>query len=243
MPGAGGKPAARFIPRIILVLVVLAAAVVAGVLGGREAAAWIPAFVGWVERAGPAAPVVFVAGYAAGTVLLVPGSIMTLAAGAVFGVVHGTLLVAVGATGGMVLAFGLSRRLTRRLVERRLAGSPRLAALDGAVSEDGWRVVLLLRLSPLIPFSILNYLLGLTRVRFRDFLAGSIGILPWTAVYAWAGALAGDLAAISVGAIRPPSGLRVAMVAVGAVATVGLVVVLTRRARQALARVAPDLAA
>lgn len=230
------------VPWVVAGVVLLVAGLAIGLGGGREAAARIPALVAWVEGAGAAAPLLFVVGYAVGTVLLVPGSFMTLAAGAVFGVFQGTMLVAAGATLGMMLAFLLSRRLARGLVQRRLAATPRLEVLDRAVGADGLRIVLLLRLSPLFPFALLNYLLGLTQVRFRDYLLGSLGIIPWTIAYAWAGALAGDLAAISAGTAAPPSGVRVALLAVGGLATVVLALVIGRQARRALTQVAPDLA-
>jgi uncharacterized membrane protein YdjX (TVP38/TMEM64 family) len=132
-------------------------------------------------------------------------------------------------------AFLLGRTIARDWVARRLGQDPRLAAIDAAVGQSGFKIVLLLRLSPLFPFNVLNYTLGLTRVRLRDFVLGSwIGMLPGTALYVYIGSLVTSASELASGA-RPSSGVagRVLLV-VGLVATLAVVVLVTRIARKAL---------
>ncbi len=142
-----------------------------------------------VEEAGVAGPVVFVVLYTLLTVLLFPGSVLTLAAGVLFGVAAGTALTVVGATIGATLAFLVARRLGRAQVEQ-VAGR-RAVALDRWLAGHGISAVLLLRLVPLVPFNLLNYAAGVTGVRLRDYVLGTfVGIIPGTFAYA---ALGGTL--------------------------------------------------
>lgn len=217
-----------------IALVVLA--LVALVLVGRTAGAHFAEFAAWVEAQGALAPLVFVLGYSAAVVAFVPGSILTLAGGALFGVAWGTLYVFVAATLGSSLAFLIARYVARGMVERRLAGTPRLAAIDRAVAAEGRKIVLLLRLSPAIPFSVLNYALGLTRVHFADYLAGAIGMLPGTLLYVWSGKLIGDVAALAGGASAPKGPAYWTLIAVGLIATLLVTWLITRTARRALAQ-------
>jgi len=136
---------------------------------GRLAGGRVPEFAAWVEGLGWWAPAAFIVAYALATVAFIPGSLLTLAAGAIFGVLHGTAICFVAASTGAALAFGVSRHLARAAIERRLAGNERFAAVDRAIARDGRKIVLLLRLSPVFPFNLLNYALGLTRVRFSDY--------------------------------------------------------------------------
>ena len=181
-----------------------AAGVAALVLGGRELGRSLPAFVAWVDGVGVFGPIVFVAGYVAGVVGFVPGSILTLAAGAIFGLAAGTAYVFVAALIGSSIAFALARSLARRRVERWIEGDARFAAIDRAVAREGGKIVFLLRLSPLFPFSLLNYALGLTRVRFSDYTLASLGMLPWTVFDVYLGRVVGDLASVSSGGAALP---------------------------------------
>jgi uncharacterized membrane protein YdjX (TVP38/TMEM64 family) len=193
----------------------------------------VPRFAQAVEGLGPWGPAAFVVGYVVAAVAFVPGSLLTLAAGAIFGLVRGTLYVLAGATLGAGAAFLVSRYVARSYVERKLAGNPRFAALDRAIGADGRRIVFLLRLSPVFPFNVLNYALGLTRVRFADFLVASAGMLPGTVLYVYYGKLAGDLAALAGDA--PPRGASYWVVlGVGLAATVIVTTIVTRAARRSL---------
>src|ERR1700716_412210 len=130
--------------------------------------------------------------------LVLPGSIITLAAGSLFGVVVGTAVVSLASVTGASLAFWLGRTLARGLVEKRLGRTRRFRALDRAVAVGGFKIVLLTRLSPLFPFSLLNYAFGLTKVRFRDYvLASWIGMLPGTVMYVYLGSTVTELADVA----------------------------------------------
>jgi uncharacterized membrane protein YdjX (TVP38/TMEM64 family) len=217
--------------KILLTLVVLAALLYLG----RSAGAYVPQFAEWVESLGPAGPLVFVAGYALAVVAFVPGSILTLAAGAIFGLAEGTLYVFFAATLGATLAFLIARHGARAAIERRIESDARFAAIDRAVGQDGRKIVFLLRLSPVFPFNLLNYGLGLTKVSLVDYFVASIGMLPGTLLYVYAGKVAGDVAAVAGGA-GPERGLGTwLLTGVGLLATLLVTVLVTRIARRALA--------
>ncbi len=218
--------------------VIAVAAVSALVAFGRQAGEGLPGFVDWVRNLGPWAPGIFVATYALGVLAFVPGAVMTAAAGAIFGVGQGTALVLLGATLGATGAFGISRRLARGAVSRWIRRDARFAAIDEAVRCQGFRIVFLLRLSPILPFNLLNYGLGATRVRLRDYIMASIGMLPGTLLYVYSGRIAGELVTTAAegGAERGPGYYGV--LALGFAATVLVTVLITRAARQALREVA-----
>jgi len=211
------------------------AAVIALVVVGRSAGDALPRFAGWVEDLGWWGPVVFVVAYAAGVVAMVPGSVLTLAAGAIFGLVQGVVYVFVAATLGAAAAFLVSRHLARALVERRLEGNERFSAIDRAVGNEGRKIVFLLRLSPVFPFSLLNYALGLTRVGFWDYLVASVGMIPGTVLYVYYGKLAGDVASLAGGAEIERGVGYWAVLLLGLAATVAVTALVTRSARRALA--------
>ena len=216
--------------RLLLVVALLAALVTLG----REAAGLLPRFAAWVDGLGPWGPVAFVAGYVVATVAFVPGSLLTLGAGAIFGLVRGTVFVLAGATLGASAAFLVSRYLARGAVERRLAGNARFAAIDRAVGAQGRKIVILLRLSPVVPFNLLNYALGLTRVRFRDFVIASVGMLPGTLLYVYYGKVAGDVARLAGGEGVPRGAGYYGVLGLGLAATVLVTTIVTRTARRAL---------
>ena len=192
----------------------------------------------WIEGAGPIGPLVFFGLYIAACVFMLPGSILTLGAGAVFGVVNGSLLVSLSSTVGATAAFLIGRYLAREMVARRISGNDTFGGIDNAVATEGWKIVGLTRLSPVFPFNLLNYAFGLTRVSLRDYvLASWIGMIPGTVMYVYLGSLAGSLAELGVkegGRARTPA--EWALYAVGLVATVAVTVVITRIARRALNR-------
>jgi uncharacterized membrane protein YdjX (TVP38/TMEM64 family) len=164
----------------------------------------------------------------------IPGSLLTLAAGAIFGLGFGVLYVLVGATLGASAAFLVARYVARAFVERRVRANARFQALDDALAHDGRRIVFLLRLSPVFPFSLLNYALGLSRVRFADFVVASVGMLPGTVLYVYYGKLAGDVAAIASGGAPERGAGYYAVLALGLVATVVVTTIVTRAAGRAL---------
>ncbi len=145
----------------------------------------------WVAAQGIWAPVLFVIIYAAAAVAFVPGSLLTVAAGAIFGVVKGTILVSLGSTLAAAIGFLLGRFALRGWVERKLAHKPAFKSIDQALGVEGWKMVLLLRLSPVFPFTVLNYALGLTRIGFWPaVLASWLGMLPGTILFIYLGSIA-----------------------------------------------------
>ena len=219
--------------RVAVVAVVLAALLVVGYL--LDAPSYVQQALRWVEGLGFWGPVLFVALYVLITVMLVPALIMTIGGGAVFGVLPGTIYASVGATIGATLAFLLGRTLLRGWVERQVQASPKLKAVDEAVEREGGRIVFLLRLSPLVPFSISNYVYGLTRVRLGSYvLASWIGMIPGVLLYAYIGSLAQRFAELGA-AEQTTTNAEWIMYIVGLVATVIATVRITVVARRALA--------
>ncbi len=201
-------------------------------LAGRQLAGLVPAFAGWVDGLGWWGPALFIAGYIVATVAMIPGSVLTLAAGAVFGIGWGFVWVLTAATLGAIAAFLISRYAARGFVERRLS-DPRFKTIDRAIGEHGFKIVALLRLSPAFPFNMLNYGLGLTRVRLRHYALACLAMAPGTLLYVYYGALAGDIAAAAAGEIERGIEQWI-FLGVGLVATVIVTVVITRIARRAL---------
>jgi uncharacterized membrane protein YdjX (TVP38/TMEM64 family) len=214
----------------VLLLVGLAVLVVAG----RSAIESIPRFADWVSGNGAMGALLFGLGYIAAVVAFVPGSLLTMAAGTIFGLASGTAIVFLAATLGASAAFLVSRYLARPLVERRLAGNQRFAAIDRAIGQEGRKIVFLLRLSPLFPFNILNYLLGLTQVRFRDYVLASVGMLPATMLFVYYGEILGDVARVASGAPIPRGREYYILLGIGLLATIVVTALLTRAARRAL---------
>lgn len=194
-------------------------------------------FVEWVRQAGLAGALSFSGVYVGAAVLLLPASVLTLGAGFVWGPFVGLAIVLPSATVAATTAFLLGRTVARGWVQRRVADSPRFRAIDEAVGSGGFRLVLLLRLSPLFPFNLLNYVLGLTRVSARDFVLGSaIGMVPGTFLYLYLGSLVTSASQLLSGE-RPSAGpLGAALYAAGLVATVVVTVWVTRTARAALSK-------
>lgn len=202
-------------------------------LVGREAAGLLEGFAAYVKDLGVWAPAVFIVGYALAVVALLPGSILTLAGGAIFGLVWGTAYVFIAAVAGSIGGFAVSRYIARSAVEKRIANDPRFAAVDSAVADHGFKIVFLLRMSPVFPFSFLNYALGLTRVSLRDYALASFGMLPATLLYVYYGKVIGDVAALANG--TPEGGNEKLWIsALGLVATIAVTTIVTRIAKRAL---------
>ncbi|MCB9730263.1 MAG: TVP38/TMEM64 family protein [Deltaproteobacteria bacterium] len=215
--------------------VVLLAAVVAAFV-------WLPvsdlieALESRMRDTGAAGMAVYVVAYAAGTLLMVPGSLLTLLAGLVYGVAVGVALVVPASLLGATGAALLGRTLLRAPVERAVADRPKMRALDHAIGRDGFKMVMLVRLSPILPFSLLNYALGVTAVPLGTYvLASAIGMFPGTLAYVYLGSLIPNVTRlIEDGAPAEGSALRTALLVVGGAATLGLSVWLARAARRAI---------
>lgn len=211
-----------------------AGALVLVLLLGRRGAGHIPAFAEWVDSLGALGPVVFILGYIVATVAMVPGLLLTLAGGALFGLVRGTLYVFIAACIGATAAFLVSRYLARERVLRMLGGDPRFRAVDKAIARDGRKIAFLIRLSPLFPFNVTNYALGLTGVRVRDYVIACLGMLPGTVLYVYYGRLIGDVAKAVTGAEVTRGAGYWAVLVTGLAATILVTAVITRAARRAL---------
>lgn len=194
-------------------------------------------FVEWVRGAGVGGALAFAATYVGAAVLLLPASILTLGAGFLWGPFVGFLVVLPSATTAATVAFLLGRTVARTWVEKKVANNPRFRAIDEAVGEGGLRLVLLLRLSPLFPFNLLNYTLGLTRVSTRDYVVGSaIGMAPGTFLYLYLGSLVTSASQLLSGE-RPSAGpAGTALYVGGLIATLAVTVWVTRKARAALSK-------
>lgn len=160
----------------------------------------IEAVVTWIGEHRETAWLAFFATYVVATVFMIPGSILTVAAGFLFGVLYGTIVVSVSSVAGATAAFLVGRSLGREWVRRKVGTDRRLSAVDAATRERGFLIVMLLRLSPLFPFNALNYFLSLTGVKTPHYvLASWVGMLPATVLYVYVGSAAQDLAALLAG--------------------------------------------
>lgn len=195
---------------------------------------WATALVDRARGAGPAGAAAFAAVYLIAPLLLLPASVLTLGAGFLYGPLWGTVFASPVSVGAASLAFLLGRTISRGAVERRVEGYPRFAAIDRAVGENGFKIVFLLRLSPAIPFNLLNYALGLTRVRFSTYLVASfLGMLPGTFLYVSLGSAATSAAQLA----RAQGGSEKHIAFwLGIAATIAAVLVVARIARSALRR-------
>lgn len=189
----------------------------------------------WVDQLGPTGPAIFILLYVAACVFFIPGSALTLGAGAIFGVVRGSIIVSVGSTLGATAAFLIGRYFARDWIARKIGEKEKFAAIDQAVGREGWKIVGLTRLSPAFPFSLLNYAYGLTKVSLRDYvLASWIGMMPGTIMYVYLGSLA-RLGVEAQQATTAQTALKI----VGLLATIVVTVYFTRIAKAALAKRVP----
>src|SRR5688500_17468082 len=186
---------------------------------------WLAPLVQQVAGLGGWGPVVFVLLYVLAAITLAPSFLLTFSAGAVFGLWRGTLLTYVGAVLGASAVYALAAPLARSRVLRWLDRDPRVAATRRAVVKDSAWIMFLLRLSPLVPYNLLNYALALSGVRYRDFLLASVGLIPAIVTYVYYGKVVGDVALLAAG-VAPPRGpescvlLVVGVVPAAAAATV-----------------------
>ena len=195
---------------------------------------WIGTLVLRLVHLGPWGPLLFIGAYIAASLTLAPAFLLTFAAGAVYGLWRGTVLVYVAALAGSCAVFALASPLARSRLLRWIDRDPRVAAVRAALVGDAVWVMFLLRLSPLVPYVLLNYALALSGVRFRDFVIASVGMLPTIVMYVYYGKIVGDVAKITAG-LAPPRGTEYwVLVSVGLVATIIATTMITRAARRAI---------
>src|SRR5262245_4458939 len=165
---------------------------------------------------------------------MAPAFVLTFAAGAVWGLWRGSILVYIGAVLGASTVYFLAARLVRTRVITWIDREPRLAIVRRAVAEQGVWLMFLLRLSPLVPFVQLNYVLVLSGVRYRDYLVATLGMWPTIVMYVYYGKVVGDVAALAAG-VAPPRGTEYyVLLVVGLVATIVASTMITRAAKKAM---------
>ncbi len=217
----------------------LAAAATAGLIF-LPLGEYLGQFLDWVREQGAWGPVLIAGVYIVACVLFVPGSLLTLGAGFLFGVVWGTVTVSIGSVLGATAAFLVGRYLARGWIEEKVNAHPKFRAIDQAVGRQGFKIVLLTRLSPVFPFNLLNYGFGLTKVSLRDYvLASWIGMLPATVMYVYLGSAAGNLAELASGKVEGGIGQQV-LFGVGLAVTVVVTIFVTRIAKKALDDAIPN---
>lgn len=188
---------------------------------------WSEAFQGWIDGFGAWGAVIFALAYIVAVVFLVPAGPMTIAGGLAFGF-WAIPLVLGAATTGATLAFLVARYVARKKVEELIAHRPNFSAVDKALSKEGWKVVALLRLSPAVPFSLQNYVMGVSKIGLPAFIAATFfGIIPGSALYVYLGTV-GQQAGSGI------SAAQWTFYAIGFVATVAITVLLTFKARAEL---------
>lgn len=185
----------------------------------------------WIAGLGPWGAIAFVIIYIIATILLIPGSILTLGGGLIFGVIKGSVLVSIASVTGATLSFLIGRYLLRTWVEKQIDTQPKFKAIDVAVAQQGWKIVGLTRLSPLFPFVFLNYAFGVTKVSLRDYVMASwIGMLPGTIMYVYLG----SIPKTAVGINENTDILRLILNIVGLIATIAVTIYVTKIAKKAL---------
>lgn len=225
------KKSSNILKLVVIVLVIVGLIVASRVLPVGE---YLKLFLDWVRELGPVGYALFILAYVLASVLFLPASVLTLGAGAVFGLVGGFLLVSAGSTLGAAAAFLVGRFVARDMIAKKVEGNERFAAIDRAVGREGFKIVLLTRLSPIFPFNVLNYAYGLTKVGFLPYITASwLGMMPGTVLYVYLGTTAGDLAGAGAGGGADVWGWVLKIV--GLLATIAVTVVITRVARKALA--------
>ncbi len=203
--------------------------------------AWLLGLLSWIEGLGLWGAIVFILLYVPSCVLMLPDVLPNAAAGAIWGIGVGTLSVSIGRVLGSAATFLLARGIAGGMVNRRMAKDPKFAAMAEAVRQDGFKFVILLRLCPLFPTIMLNYLLGLTRVRLRAYAAGTlIGMLPRTVVITYIGSGARSLADVSAGTALNPAAHPVLFWS-GLVLSLFVAVLLGYKARQILKKTTGDI--
>ncbi|MDJ0659551.1 MAG: TVP38/TMEM64 family protein [Crocosphaera sp.] len=188
----------------------------------------------WIQDLGTIGYLIFIFVYMLSAVFLIPASILTLGAGVIFGVVKGSILVSIASMLGAILAFLIGRYLARGWVTKQIEKYPKFQAVDEAVAKEGWKIVGLTRLSPVLPFVILNYAFGITQVSLKDYtIASWIGMLPGTIMYVYIGSIIGNIATLGADG-REQTALESALYIIGFIATVFVTIYVTKVSQNAL---------
>jgi uncharacterized membrane protein YdjX (TVP38/TMEM64 family) len=234
----GGRVTMPILKYRLLLFAVIVLAVI-GVTVFLPVRDWLINALQWTQTLGIWGPVFVAAFYVVACVLFLPGSILTLGAGFLFRVIKGSFIVSVGSTLGACAAFWVGRTIARNWIAGKVAKNEKFAAIDEAVAQQGFKIVLLTRLSPVFPFNLLNYAFGLTKISFWKYaLASWIGMMPGTVMYVYLGAGLRSLADVAAGGVQKSTASRL-FFWFGLAVTVVVAVFVTRVARDALKRAAP----
>jgi len=191
----------------------------------------------WVDSLGVLAPIVYMIIYNLATLLFIPGSLLTLKGGCLFGLFWGSIYVTIAAMFGAIFAFLIGRYLSRDWVCKQIENHPKFKAINQAVKREGWKIVLLTRLSPIFPFNLLNYVFGVTQVSLKDYVFGSIGMIPATVVYVYIGSLARNLVTLDMSNRPTTTETQIAQWVIriiGLIATIAVTVYITHLSKKAL---------
>jgi len=200
---------------------------------------WLVKVLQWTQGLGIWGPVFVAAFYIVACILFLPGSVLTLGAGFIFKLLVGTITASIGSTLGACAAFLVGRTVGRDWVAKKVAKNEKFTAIDNAVGQEGFKIVLLIRLSPVFPFNLLNYAFGLTKVSFAKYALGSwIGMLPGTIMYAYFGAGLRSLADAAAGKVETGVTGQI-FFWFGLAATIAVTVLVTHIARKALKQAVP----
>lgn len=195
---------------------------------------WLLDTLQWINGLGAIGAIAFIVIYIIAAVAFLPGSILTLGAGVVYDVVLGSIYVFIGATIGATLAFLGGRYIARGWIAKKIAENTKFKAIDEAVAKEGLKIVLLTRLSPIFPFNLLNYAYGVTGVSLKDYIIGSLGMIPGTIMYVYIGSLAGNLATLGAGTTEANAIAQWTIRIIGFMATVAVTIYVTKVAKKAL---------
>lgn len=234
-----GKRASLVILGIKIAMVVI---IILGVIGGIRLLPvkdWLVNVLQWTQGLGLWGPIFVVVFYIVACILFLPGSVLTLGAGFIFKLLVGAITVSIGSTLGACAAFWVGRTVGRKWISAKVATNEKFAAIDSAVGRQGFKIVLLTRLSPVFPFNLLNYAFGLTKVSFAQYaLASWIGMMPGTVMYVFFGAGLRSLADVAAGKVE--TGMAGQMFFwFGMIATIAVTVFVTALARKALKQAVP----
>lgn len=240
-PDAGARRRGR-VPWRTIGAVAVVIGVLAAALTQLPLVRWVQAIVDDMRALGPAGAVAYVLVYAALATVSFPASVLTMGAGFAYGPVGGLLVASPASLLSAALSFWLAERFLRRRVERTIQASRRLRAIERAVSEQGFRVVFLIRLSPVVPFALTNYSLGVTRIRFWRYVGASfLGMLPGAFLYSYLGSTL-EVLTHAAAPDAEASTAKSVLFWTGLAATLAVTVLLTRAARRALDEAVDELA-
>ena len=201
---------------------------------------WWPHLMAWIDSLGSLGPVAFILLHVVGTILFVPAIVFGMGAAFIYGFWQGFVITLISTTISAMAAFFIARYMARGWVARRIAARPKYAAIDNAVGRQGWKIVLLTRLSPGFPFTLLNYALGVTQVSATAFLtATAVGMAPRTLVHVYAGVFGSSLATFGVDGVGPDA-VRILTVTVGIIVTILATVYISRLVQKTVEEEPPE---